>query len=106
MKSTLPFAILLAAALSGCSIQEQILTAIGAPPRGFVTDAVFPDDPPAPAMPAHPAVIRMSRPANPCASRSCTPDEGFCAARGYVPDTDGFHRCIASITEHRAATAQ
>lgn len=38
--------------------------------------------------------------ANGCTPQDCPQAAQFCVARGYKPDTDGYHRCIISVEEN------
>jgi hypothetical protein len=90
--------LLVAAGLSGCAhpripTPDSILTALGFPKRGFVTDTMFPDDG-APATSMAPAARTA------CTPKTCSQAAQYCAVRGYRPGTDGFGRCLVSVEQN------
>ncbi|MEJ1967998.1 MAG: hypothetical protein WDN03_05050 [Rhizomicrobium sp.] len=92
MKARLVIVLLLCAGAGGCaSAADRIAARIGLPPRGFVSDALFPDSAPSPAAARVPGA---------CTAVSCPQAANFCTARGYQPGTDGYDRCLISVEQN------
>ena len=86
--------LLLALAAGGCSsMADKVIASVGGPERGFMTPD-FLTDAGAVGAPDAPAL------ANGCTSTGCPQAPGFCMARGYQPGTDGFSRCVVSVTQN------
>jgi hypothetical protein len=112
MRIRLPAALALALLAGGCGhdpihlrvpTAEGVITGMGLPKRGFVTDALFPDGTDAATAPTVPT---QSAPPPPilaaCTDELCTKATPYCTARGYAPGTDGFTRCQISVREFLA----
>jgi len=70
---------------------DKMIARVGGPERGFLTPDIFTD---AGAQPATPVM------ANGCTPAGCPQAPGFCTARGYQPGTDGWGRCVISVSQN------
>ncbi len=84
--------LLAALATSGCSsLTDRAIAMVGGPERGFLTPAMLTD-----AGSAAPAPVSVDG----CTPSGCPQAPRFCAARGYQPGTDAFHRCLLSVEQN------
>ncbi|MEI9990256.1 MAG: hypothetical protein WDM86_09475 [Rhizomicrobium sp.] len=98
MSARLLLVVLLALGAGGCSVNrvmaltspDWIIAGLGLPQRGFATDSLFPDDGPPGRYPPD-GTLRQPDGAQ-------APQ--FCVARGYVPGTANYDRCVVSVKQN------
>ncbi len=95
MNARLLLVVVLAVSLGGCSVNrimaatspDRIIGGLGIP-RGFATDALFPDSDPDKPLPGA------------CSLSGCPQAPQFCVVRGYRPGTPAYLRCLASVEQN------